>query len=188
VADNTDKCPLTPWSDAVDGSGCSADPSKIANLNPDGSGVDTDLDGVTDPDDQCPQSPMGAAVDITGCWKIQPVLFAFGHDTISPQYLPALNDVIAVLKKNPALTVEIQGHTDNVGSAEFNRKLSAQRAQAARMYLQDQGIAPDRLNVRSYGATRAQASNDTAAGRALNRRVEMVPNYQDGRRASNFQR
>ena len=166
VPDQADNCPHTTWGDAVDGSGCSTGPAKTA---------DKDGDGVADSNDKCLQSPVGAAVDISGCWKIQPILFVFGRDTIRPEYFPGLDEVIAVLEKNPDLKLEIQGYTDNVGSPDFNQKLSAKRAQAAKRYMQDKGMAPARLAARGYGATRSQASNETAAGRALNRRVEMVP-------------
>jgi outer membrane protein OmpA-like peptidoglycan-associated protein len=166
VSDKADNCPHTTWGDAVDGSGCSTGPAKTA---------DKDGDGVADSNDKCLQSPIGAAVDISGCWKIQPILFVFGRDTIRPEYFPGLDEVIAVLEKNPDLKLEIQGYTDNVGSPDFNQKLSAKRAQAAKRYMQDKGMAPARLAARGYGAARSQASNETATGRALNRRVEMVP-------------
>ncbi len=166
VPDQADKCPHTPWGNAVDESGCSTGPAETA---------DKDGDGVADSDDKCLQSPMGAAVDISGCWKIQPILFAFGRDTIRPEYFPKLDEVIVVLEKNPDLKLEIQGHTDNVGSPDFNQILSTKRAQAAKRYMQGKGMAPARLAARGYGATRSQASNETAAGQALNRRVEIVP-------------
>jgi len=185
VHDQADNCPHTTWGDAVDGSGCSTGPSKTAKLNKVELSVDKDGDGVADSDDKCLQSPMGAAVDISGCWKIQPILFAFGRDTIQPEYFPGLDQVIAVLKKNPDLKLEIQGHTDDVGSPDFNQKLSVKRARAAKKYLQDKGMAPARLAERGYGATRRQADNETAAGRALNRRVEIVPYSIDERRTSN---
>ena len=174
VPDPADNCPQTTWGEAVDASGCSTGPSKTA-MNKVEPNVVKDGDGAAVSDDKCLNAPMGAAADSRGCWKIQPVLFAFGRDTIRPEYFPTLDDVIGVLQKNPDLKIEIQGHSDTVGSADFNQKLSAQRAQAAKTYLQAKGIAPARLSARGYGATRSQASNETAAGRALNRRVEMVP-------------
>ena len=106
-------------------------------------------------------------------------------DIIQAEYFPGLDAVIAVLEKNPDLELEIQGHTDNVGPPDFNQILSAKRARAAKRYMQDKGMAPARLSLRGYGATRSQASNETAAGRALNRRVEIVPYNEDERRTSN---
>ena len=106
-------------------------------------------------------------------------------DIIQAEYFPGLDAVIAVLEKNPDLKLEIQGHTDDVGSPDFNQKLSAKRARAAKRYMQDKGMAPARLSLRGYGATRSQASNETAAGRALNRRVKIAPRNKDERRTSN---
>jgi outer membrane protein OmpA-like peptidoglycan-associated protein len=166
VSDNADNCPHTAWGDAVDENGCSTGPAKTA---------DKDGDGVADSDDKCLQSPMGAAVDISGCWKIQPILFAFGRDTIRPEYFPRLDEVIAVLEKNPDLKLEIQGHTDNVGSLKYNQKLSEKRADLVMGYFLNKGIDKDRLSAAGYSFTKPVADNSNPSGRARNRRVQLNP-------------
>ncbi|CAB1063588.1 hypothetical protein D1BOALGB6SA_8371 [Olavius sp. associated proteobacterium Delta 1] len=83
-----------------------------------------------------------------------------------------LDNVFAVLKKNPKLKIEIQGSTDNIGASEYNQILSEQRARAIRKYLVEKGIQPERLSAVGYGSTRQAATNKTAAGRALNRRID----------------
>jgi len=136
---------------------------------------DSDGDGVIDPNDKCPNTPKGAKVNKVGCWIVKGLLFDFNKADIKPQYYSALNDVIKVLKANPGMKVEIQGHTDNIGSAEYNLKLSKRRAQAVADYLISHGISASRLTVEGYGFSRPVASNDTPEGRALNRRVQLKP-------------
>jgi OOP family OmpA-OmpF porin len=79
------------------------------------------------------------------------------------------------MKANPDVKVEIQGHTDSRGSLALNERLSQQRAEAVRDYLIGQGIAAERLTARGYGPHNPIASNETADGRAQNRRVELKP-------------
>jgi OOP family OmpA-OmpF porin len=86
-----------------------------------------------------------------------------------------LDGVVAVLKRNPTLRVEIQGHTDNIGSEASNRKLSENRARAVMEYLVKKGVEAERLSAAGYGSSRPIASNDTLEGRARNRRVELTP-------------
>ncbi len=138
---------------------------------------DSDGDGVIDSLDRCPNTPKGAKVNKVGCWVVKGLLFDFNKADIKPQYYKNLNEVIKVLKANPGLKVEIQGHTDNIGSAAYNMQLSLRRAQAVADYLVKHGISPARLKVKGYGFTRPVASNDTPEGRALNRRVQLKPLY-----------
>lgn len=137
--------------------------------------LDSDGDGVIDAKDRCPNTPKGAKVNRVGCWIVKGLLFDFNKADIKPRYFKALNDVIAVLKANPGMKVEIQGHTDNIGSAAYNMKLSQRRAQAVADYLISHGIAASRVTVKGYGFSRPVASNDTPEGRALNRRVQIKP-------------
>ncbi len=104
------------------------------------------------------------------------IYFDFNKATIKfPESQEALNAAYNILKENPTIKVEIQGHTDNVGSDEYNQKLSEQRAWAVVNYLvQQMGIDASRLIAKGYGETMPKASNDTPEGRALNRRVEFV--------------
>ncbi len=103
------------------------------------------------------------------------IYFDFNKATIKPESKPALDDAAKILKDNPSIKVEIQGHTDSVGSSEYNMQLSQRRAQAVVDYLvQNYGITVDRLTARGYGKTMPIAPNSTPEGRALNRRVEFV--------------
>ena len=138
---------------------------------------DSDGDGVIDSQDRCPNTPKGAKVNKVGCWIVKGLLFDFNKADIKPKYYKNLDEVVRVLKANPGLKVEIQGHTDNIGSAGYNMKLSLRRAQAVANYLIKHGISPSRLKVKGYGFTRPVASNDTPEGRALNRRVQLKPLY-----------
>ncbi len=132
---------------------------------------DTDGDGVLNNQDRCPNTPRGAVVDKDGCWAFHGVLFDFDKATIKAGYESLFNNAIHVLKLNPSLTVEIQGHTDSRGSTAYNQRLSENRAQAVKQYLVNNGIAASRLTTVGFGESRPVASNDTEAGRAQNRRV-----------------
>ena len=81
-------------------------------------------------------------------------------------------NAIKVLKKNPMLTVEIQGHTDSQGTEEYNQKLSERRANAVKQKLVDNGVNPARLTTKGFGELNPAASNATEEGRAYNRRVQ----------------
>ena len=160
VADYLDQCPDTPRWTEVDARGCS---------------LDSDGDGVTDEKDRCPDTPAGARVNVHGCWVLSGVLFDTGKSTVKPEMAGELEEVAAVMRRNPELKIEIQGHTDSVGDAAYNRRLSEQRARAVMNYLIGEGISAGRLRARGLGESRPAASNDTAEGRAINRRVELKP-------------
>jgi len=99
--------------------------------------------------------------------------FEFGSAKIKPESSPVLDDAAAILTNHPELEVEIHGHTDSVGTAENNLKLSRKRAEAVRDYLIDiHMIEPVRLIARGYGESKPVAGNATNGGRAKNRRVE----------------
>jgi OOP family OmpA-OmpF porin len=133
--------------------------------------ADSDGDGVMNTEDRCAETPAGAKVDPTGCWTLQG-LFKSGKSQIQPQALPKLDDVIALLKANPQMRIEIQGHTDSSGTYRHNLRLSRVRAQAVVQYLRRKGIAAERLTATGYGPNRPRGSNNTAEGRARNRRIE----------------
>ncbi|MBN2255647.1 MAG: OmpA family protein, partial [Deltaproteobacteria bacterium] len=160
VYDYLDKCPGTPKGVEVDTSGCP---------------LDSDCDGVYDYMDDCPGTPIGARVDERGCWVLKGVQFDIGKSTIKSESYPILDAVVEVLKKNPLLSIEIQGHTDNTGSAEFNQKLSHSRANAVMEYFASKGIDRYRLSAKGFGMGKPIAPNTTAEGRAKNRRVELKP-------------
>ncbi len=103
------------------------------------------------------------------------IYFDFNKATIKTESKPALDNAAKILTDNPTIKVEIQGHTDSVGSSEYNLKLSDRRAQSVVNYLvQNYGIDINRLTAKGYGKTMPIADNSTAEGRALNRRVEFV--------------
>ena len=189
VPDHLDKCPGTPQGVKVDNRGCPLDsdsdgvPDYLDNCpgTPDvvevdckGCPLDSDGDGVIDSFDKCPETPQGALVDENGCWTIGATLFDFDKDNIKAEYNSVLDQVATVFERNPSLRAEIQGHTDNFGTRAYNQKLSDRRAEAVVNYLvQESGIDRSRLYPVGYGFDRPRASNESAEGRALNRRVEI---------------
>jgi len=108
-------------------------------------------------------------------WVLGDVLFGSGSDVIKPGAYYLLDEIAGRLEANPVISIDIQGHTDNVGSAEANKDLSLRRAQAVKNYLVGKGIMPNRMTTEGFGFSRPIALNGTEAGRSLNRRVEMKP-------------
>ena len=101
--------------------------------------------------------------------------FDFAKAVIKPESYHVLDDAAAIITNHPDVRVEIQGHTDAIGSAENNMKLSYFRATAVCDYLiEKHKINPNRLVPVGYGESRPVASNETDAGRAQNRRVEFL--------------
>jgi outer membrane protein OmpA-like peptidoglycan-associated protein len=96
----------------------------------------------------------------------------------------AIDRLAQFLMQNPNRGIVVEGYTDSTGPDEHNRELSAGRAEAVKQALVDQGISPDRIRTRGLGETYPVASNDTSAGRQLNRRVEIVVSDNNGRFAS----
>jgi outer membrane protein OmpA-like peptidoglycan-associated protein len=160
VPDYLDKCPNTPKGVKVDNAGCP---------------LDDDGDGVPNYLDECPGTPMGAKVNSKGCWVIAPILFKFDRWALQVMYEPLLEEVVSVMNQNPGLRMEIQGHTDDRGSAGYNLKLSVNRARTVKKYLVGRGISEARLIAVGYGIKRPVASNLTPEGQAKNRRVQLVP-------------
>lgn len=102
------------------------------------------------------------------------ITFDIGKATIKPQSLPEINRFYDLMKQNPDLKFEVQGHTDNTGTVAGNQKLSEQRAQAIVKKLTEMGIAANRLSAKGMGQSAPLADNSTDEGRAKNRRVEFV--------------
>ncbi|MDI9527943.1 MAG: OmpA family protein [Pseudomonadota bacterium] len=173
VPDSRDACPSTPRGVSVDKNGCP---------------LDSDGDGVYDYLDKCPGTPAGAKVDEGGCpvpekaeltqrgtYSFGNIYFDIGKSAIKPDSRPVLDEAVKYMKENPRVRFEIQGHTDNVGSEEFNQKLSDERAEAVRAYMIEKGIAAERLTAKGYSMSVPAAPNDTKEGRAKNRRIEFKP-------------
>ena len=133
--------------------------------------LDNDQDGVIDQKDKCLDSPKGAIVDKDGCWAFHGVLFDFDSDKIKSTNDPLIANAVLVLKQNPQLAIEIQGHTDSYGKDAYNQKLSERRALAVKNELVRQGVASSRLSTAGFGESTPVDSNETDAGRAYNRRV-----------------
>jgi outer membrane protein OmpA-like peptidoglycan-associated protein len=102
------------------------------------------------------------------------VLFDFGKYTLKPEAREKLAKVAGILLGHPGLTLQVEGYTDSIGSDEFNQKLSEQRAQGVRDFLISQGIPDGSVSAKGFGKSNPIASNDTAQGRAQNRRVQIV--------------
>ena len=110
-----------------------------------------------------------------GRWTTQGILFDTGKSDIKPESTPTLKQIAATLKEHPELKVEVQGHTDNVGKADANLKLSQARADAVKRALTTEyGVSDGQVTAKGYGDTKPAADNTTAEGRANNRRVELV--------------
>jgi outer membrane protein OmpA-like peptidoglycan-associated protein len=170
VADGIDKCPSTPAGTEVDSAGCQR-------------ASDADGDGVDDTKDKCPGTAAGTRVDAAGCpilfteartpVVLRGVTFETGRSALKPDSYTILDIVAASLSANPDIKIEIAGHTDNTGSAATNQRLSQARADAVRAYLASKGVGPERMVAKGYGPSQPVAPNNTVAGRAQNRRVEL---------------
>jgi OOP family OmpA-OmpF porin len=174
ILDAQDKCPLK--AENVNGiddeDGCPEE--------------DTDGDGFLGSRDQCPDAPetKNGFQDQDGCpdelppavkkftGVIEGIKFKTGSANILPGSFTILDRAVAVLKEYGDLRMEIQGHTDNRGKAEYNKNLSQKRADAVRTYFITKGIAADRLTAVGYGLDKPIADNKTESGRATNRRTE----------------
>ncbi|MCX8072241.1 MAG: OmpA family protein [Candidatus Binatia bacterium] len=104
---------------------------------------------------------------------LRSVYFEFDQARIQPESRVVLDEAYGILRDEPEIRVRAEGHTDSVGSEDYNLRLSQRRAEAVRTYLIGKGIAPQRIEAVSFGESRPVASNDTPEGRAQNRRVEL---------------
>lgn len=162
---------------------------------------DNDGDGVPDRSDACPDTPAGTVVDARGCPEpiapvapapvaepvaepvakikgaliLEGVRFLTGSEELAPDSRVVLDAVARSLLTYPEVQIEIQGHTDNIGSAAFNEALSLRRAETVRDYLVRLGVDAARLRAVGYGERFPIASNSTPQGQAENRRVEVHP-------------
>ncbi len=162
VSDADDRCADTPAGHPVDSSGCEPDSDQdgtpdIADLCPDDAASDTRIPGC----------PDGAPIRLTG------VRFHFNSDRMKAESEARLQQVIDTLNAHPDVAMEIAGHTDSIGKAAYNRRLSLKRAEKVRDYLVEHGIAAERLRAKGYGESQPASDNNSDTGRAENRRVEL---------------
>jgi outer membrane protein OmpA-like peptidoglycan-associated protein len=105
-------------------------------------------------------------------WVLTGVQFESGSDKLKSGSSAKLDEAVQILKDNASVRVQIQGHTDNMGDPEFNQALSEKRAVSVKTYLVSKGIDANRLETTGFGENVPLADNETADGRANNRRIE----------------
>jgi OOP family OmpA-OmpF porin len=204
VLDKDDRCPKVPgprenegcpWPD-TDGDGvldkddrCSAVPGPRENQGC--PWPDTDGDGIPDKDDDCPKEPgprhnrgcplKAVVVTRTEVKISSQIFFRTGSATIRRKSYGILRDVADALKRHPEIQVEVQGHTDDVGGAKMNLRLSQRRAESVRKFLLKQGVGPARMTSKGYGltaplrpVTKGMGKKQVNEARALNRRVQFI--------------
>jgi OOP family OmpA-OmpF porin len=171
INDEEDKCPTVPG--VARYQGCPI--------------PDTDGDGINDEEDRCPN--LKGVRENQGCPLISEevkkrinyaaanILFVTGSYKLLPKSYKGLNDVVKIMNENPDMYLDIDGHTDNVGSDANNQKLSDNRANAVKEYIVSKGIPETRIKSAGHGETMPIADNKTAAGRQKNRRVELKLRY-----------
>ena len=164
VANYMDKCPNTPKNVEVDEKGCA---------------IDSDKDGVKDYLDKCPDTPKDLEVDKKGCPILKTYMFNFKFNSyeIDKKYYSEIKKMANILKADKNIRIEIQGHTDNLGSEKYNKELSLQRANALKNILVSEfKIDAKRIKAVGLGTKKPMKSNETEEGRAKNRRVVVVKN------------
>jgi outer membrane protein OmpA-like peptidoglycan-associated protein len=142
--------------------------------------LDSDLDGLSDDNDQCPDTSKGMSVDKVGCATfmgevsdvIANVQFETNSSFLTEEGKVALNEIADILASNTTIDMEVQAHSDNTGSAGYNKMISQKRAVSVVKYLAEKSIAQSRLTSLGFGEENPIADNNTKAGRAINRRVE----------------
>ena len=182
IPDHLDKCP---------------DSDPAIKVGPDGCPLDSDGDGIPDHLDECPNTPPGLkilpngcalvgdcrkprpgeAVDAKGCavdqrFILRGVKFEFDSDKLTKPAEQILNDVADTLAAYPDVTVEVQGHTDSLGTDAYNLGLSERRSNSVKRYLSGRGVNGARMRPVGYGEAQPIADNATAEGQEENRRVE----------------
>ena len=206
VSDYRDKCPNTPLNIAVDSVGCPFDtdgdgvadyldkspntPTEArGKVDKEGRPLDTDGDGIPDyrdnnpnvPDSSINKADIKIKKEVYNLLKkaFQGIRFEIGRDLIKTKSYIILNQIAGVLIANSTYKTEINGYSDNTGSYKINKTLSTKRAKSVRKYLIRKGVTPTHLTIKGYSYNQPAASNKTAAGRTINRRVEFIINYED---------
>jgi len=105
--------------------------------------------------------------------RLNHLIFDAGRSAIKPVSFTELDELVAMMKSNTRVEIQLEGHTDNQGSGEANLKLSQDRVDAVKKYLSSKGIAKDRIKTKAFGGTQPLSTEKTEEARALNRRVEL---------------
>lgn len=105
--------------------------------------------------------------------RLNHLIFDMGRAVIKPQSFEQLDELVALMKMNSKMEIQLEGHTDNVGNANANLKLSQDRVEAVKKYLSGKGINKNRIATKAFGGTQPISKDNTEEARALNRRVEM---------------
>ena len=138
---------------------------------------DSDRDGIIDRLDRCPNTPRGLLVNHYGCPIITTLRINFDVNKVFVKkiYYPEIKKIALAMKANPKMRIEIDGYTDNIGSKEYNKKLSLERAEAVKKILVEiYGVNPKRIITKGFGEDYPLVPNSTETNRALNRRVEII--------------
>lgn len=199
IKDLLDKCPNTKAGYVVDSLGCPLDNDSDTVINeeddcPDEKGSpvlkgcpDRDNDGIADKIDKCPD--VAGILENNGCPELpkeiikeitkiaSKIFFASASDQLISASMKELDDLVVILIKYPETNLLVEGHTDNSGDPEKNVTLSTQRCETVMKYLVSKGIDAARITAVGYGDTKPLDNNKTAAGRAKNRRVEIITQY-----------
>jgi OOP family OmpA-OmpF porin len=118
------------------------------------------------------EKPVERTYDSDGKWVLVGVNFDFNSARLKSESYPVLFHAVQVLLQNPDMRIEIQGHTDNIGTEKGNERLSLKRAVSVKNYLAARGVSANRMTTVGYGEANPIADNKTAQGRAMNRRIE----------------
>lgn len=154
----------------------------VAGVDSQGCPLDTDQDGILDYNDLCPGTPPRVAVDEHGCALYEKpvdivlagdVTFAFNKSELTPQAQTTLNELVNKIEVDFLKKVEVVGHTDSIGSEQYNQALSVKRAFIVANYLINIGLPADKIVQWGEGEQQPITTNETALGRAKNRRVEI---------------
>jgi outer membrane protein OmpA-like peptidoglycan-associated protein len=144
--------------------------------------LDSDKDGIPDSEDDCPDK--AGVSELKGCpftvqaiigkynLSMKPIYFDFDSYKLKPDGIDALDKIANALNNHRDFGVQLDGHTDYIGTEEYNLKLSEKRANSAKGYLLNKGITDNQIRLQYFGKAKPAQDNKTKAGRALNRRVE----------------
>jgi outer membrane protein OmpA-like peptidoglycan-associated protein len=105
--------------------------------------------------------------------RLNHLIFDMGRSVIKPQSFDELDELVALMKMDSKMEIQLEGHTDNAGNANANLKLSQDRVEAVKKYLSSKGISKNRIATKAFGGTKPISTDNTEEGKALNRRVEM---------------